>query len=66
MFYLIGFKNRFTTLLAWAITFLGDGRGQMAITNQMMYARVVTNWMEAQTQEATAEAEQQAERQAAS
>jgi NADH dehydrogenase len=66
LFYLIGFKNRFTTLLAWAITFLGDGRGQMAITNQMMYARVVTNWMEAQTQEATAEAEQQAERQAAS
>jgi len=65
LFYLIGFKNRFTTLVAWAITFLGDGRGQMAITNQMMYARVVTNWMEAQTQEATAAAEQ-TERQAAS
>jgi NADH:ubiquinone reductase (H+-translocating) len=65
LFYLIGFKNRFTTLVAWAITFLGDGRGQMAITNQMMYARVVTNWMEAQTQEAAAAAEQAA-RQAAS
>jgi NADH dehydrogenase len=62
LFYLIGFKNRFTTLVAWAITFLGDGRGQMAITNQMMYARVVTNWMEAQTQQAAAAAEQAGQR----
>jgi NADH dehydrogenase len=62
LFYLIGFKNRFTTLVAWAIAFLGDGRGQMAITNQMMYARVVTNWMEAQTQQAAAAAEQAGQR----
>jgi NADH dehydrogenase len=61
LLYLVGFKNRFTTVLAWFITFLGDGRGQMAITNQMMYARVVTNWMEAQAQEEmTATAEQAA------
>jgi NADH dehydrogenase len=60
--YLVGFKNRFTTVIAWFITFLGDGRGQMAITTQMIYARVVTqNWMEAQTQEATAAGEQSAE-----
>jgi NADH dehydrogenase len=66
LLYLVGFKNRFTTVIAWFITFLGDGRGQMAITTQMIYARVVTqNWMEAQTQEAAAAA-QQAERQAAS
>jgi NADH dehydrogenase len=66
LLYLVGFKNRFTTVVAWFITFLGDGRGQMAITTQMIYARVVTqNWMEAQTQEAAAAA-QQAERQAAS
>jgi NADH:ubiquinone reductase (H+-translocating) len=25
---------------------LGRTRGQMAITSQMIYARVVTNWME--------------------
>jgi NADH dehydrogenase len=50
LLYLVGFKNRFTTLVAWAITFVGDGRGQMSITNQMVYARVVTNWMESQTQ----------------
>ncbi|CQD04948.1 NADH dehydrogenase [Mycobacterium lentiflavum] len=59
LLYLVGFKNRFTTVIAWFITFLGDGRSQMAITNQMMYARVVTNWVEAQTQEATSEAERQ-------
>jgi len=58
LLYLVGFKNRFTTVIAWFITFLGDGRGQMAITTQMIYARVVTqNWMEAQNQEALAAAE---------
>jgi NADH dehydrogenase len=66
LLYLVGFKNRFTTVIAWFITFLGDGRSQMTITTQMIYARVVTqNWMEAQSQEATATAEQ-TERQAAS
>jgi NADH:ubiquinone reductase (H+-translocating) len=64
LLYLVGFKNRFTTVIAWFITFLGDGRSQMAITTQMIYARVVTqNWMEAQ--EALTQAEQ-AEKQAAS
>jgi NADH:ubiquinone reductase (H+-translocating) len=66
LFYLVGFKNRFTTLIAWTITFLGDGRGQMAITNQMMYARVVTNWFDAQTQQALeAERAEEAEHRAA-
>ncbi|MCV7409811.1 NADH dehydrogenase [Mycobacterium florentinum] len=61
LLYLVGFKNRFTTVIAWFITFLGDGRSQMAITTQMIYARVVTqNWMEAQNQEATAATEQRA------
>ncbi|BAX90753.1 NAD(P)/FAD-dependent oxidoreductase [Mycobacterium shigaense] len=56
LLYLVGFKNRFTTVVAWFITFLGDGRSQMAITNQMMYARVVTNWVESQTQEPATQA----------
>jgi NADH dehydrogenase len=52
LLYLVGFKNRFTTVIAWFITFLGDGRSQMAITSQMMYARVVTqNWIESQAQQ---------------
>jgi NADH:ubiquinone reductase (H+-translocating) len=59
LLYLVGFKNRFTTVIAWFITFLGDGRSQMAITTQMIYARVVAqNWMEAQAQEAAAAAQQ--------
>jgi NADH dehydrogenase len=62
LIYLVGFKNRFTTVIAWFITFLGDGRSQMTITTQMIYARVVTqNWMEAQAQEANAPGEQRAE-----
>ncbi|GBG40444.1 NAD(P)/FAD-dependent oxidoreductase [Mycobacterium montefiorense] len=66
LLYLVGFKNRFTTVIAWFITFLGDGRGQMAITSQMMYARVVAqNWMEATTQEATDQTEKQAAEQRA-
>jgi NADH dehydrogenase len=66
LYYLVGHKNRFTALLAWVISFLGRNRGQMAITSQMIYARVVTNWMEAQTQGALAAAEraEQAEKQA--
>ncbi|WP_118914071.1 NAD(P)/FAD-dependent oxidoreductase [Mycobacterium shigaense] len=56
LLYLVGFKNRFTTVVAWFITFLGDGRSQMAITNQMMYARVVTNWVESQTREPATQA----------
>ncbi|MBJ8337964.1 FAD-dependent oxidoreductase [Antrihabitans sp. YC3-6] len=39
LFYLVGYKNRFTTIVAWFITFLGRNRGQMAITGQMVYAR---------------------------
>lgn len=43
LYYLIGHKNRITTILAWLITFLGHGRGQMAITSQMIYARLAMN-----------------------
>ena len=37
--YLVGFKNRFTTLITWFITFLGHSRGQMAITERWVFAR---------------------------
>jgi len=65
--YLVGFKNRFTILIQWFVTFVGHGRGQMAITSQMIYARVVTQLMEAQTQGTLAATEraEAAERQAA-
>ncbi|MCV7402437.1 NAD(P)/FAD-dependent oxidoreductase [Mycobacterium fragae] len=58
LYYLVGFKNRFTTVIAWFITFLGHRRGQMAITSQMIYARLAMSQLQAQTQEALAAAEQ--------
>jgi NADH dehydrogenase len=50
LYYLVGHRNRIAALFAWGISFLGRTRGQMAITSQMIYARVVTQMMEAQTQ----------------
>lgn len=37
--YLIGFKNRITTLFHWAISFVGRGRGQRTTTNQQLVGR---------------------------
>ncbi|WP_182359960.1 NAD(P)/FAD-dependent oxidoreductase [Tomitella gaofuii] len=39
LMYLVGFKSRLTTLLSWATTFFGRGRGQMTITVQQVLAR---------------------------
>ena len=57
LYYLVGHRNRIAAIFAWGMSFLGRTRGQMAITSQMIYARVVTNWMEAQAQGALAAAE---------
>jgi NADH dehydrogenase len=67
LYYLVGHRNRIAAMFAWGISFLGRTRGQMAITSQMIYARVVTNMLEAQTQGALAAAEraEEAERKAA-
>lgn len=43
--YLVGFKNRFTTLINWFITFISHRRGQMAITSQMIYARLAMDML---------------------
>lgn len=40
LYYIIGHKNRITTVLSWLISFLGRGRSQMTITSQMIYARL--------------------------
>ncbi len=39
LYYLVGHQNRLTTVLAWLVSFVGSGRGQMTITSQMIYAR---------------------------
>ena len=57
LFYLVGFKNQFTTIVAWFVTFLGRGRGQMAITSQMIYARQAMTMLQ-QQQGALAAAEE--------
>jgi NADH:ubiquinone reductase (H+-translocating) len=68
LLYLVGFRNRIAAMFAWGISFLGRTRGQMAITSQMIYARVVTSLMQEQAEEgalAAAERAEAAERQAA-
>lgn len=37
--YLVGFKNRVTTVLHWAVSFLGRGRAQRTTTTQQLVAR---------------------------
>lgn len=56
--YLVGYRNRIAALFAWGISFMGRARGQMAITSQMIYARLVMTLMEQQAQGALAAAEQ--------
>jgi NADH dehydrogenase len=58
LLYLVGFKNRFTTLIAWFITFITQSRGQMAITSQMIYARLAMEMLQNQQKEALAAVEQ--------
>ncbi len=40
LYYLVGYRSRITTIISWFVTFLGSGRGQMAITEQQVYARL--------------------------
>ena len=39
LFYIIGFKNRLTTLLHWLVSFLGRGRAERTATSQQVAAR---------------------------
>ena len=46
LFYLIGFKNQVTTILHWAITFVGRGRSQRTITHQQSVGRAALHHMD--------------------
>lgn len=59
--YLVGFKNRVSTLLSWVITFNSHSRGQLATTSQMVYARLALEAVEKQMQHAVDDAEREAE-----
>ena len=39
LFYLIGFKNRLSTLIHWLVSFLGRGRAERTATSQQVAAR---------------------------
>ncbi|MCW3158105.1 NAD(P)/FAD-dependent oxidoreductase [Micropruina sonneratiae] len=40
LIYVVGFKNRITTLLHWTITFLGSGRSERVTTDQQLVGRL--------------------------
>jgi NADH dehydrogenase len=44
--YLVGFKNRLTTLLHWTVSFVGSGRSQRATTLAQLHSRVVERQLE--------------------
>ncbi len=39
LFYLVGFKNRLTTVLHWFVSFIGRGRSERVATVQQVFAR---------------------------
>jgi NADH dehydrogenase len=39
LYYLVGGRNRLVAVISWFLTFLGRGRGQMAITERWVFAR---------------------------
>jgi NADH:ubiquinone reductase (H+-translocating) len=40
LFYIVGFKNRFTTVVHWLVSFLGRGRAERVATQQQVYGRL--------------------------
>ena len=40
LIYVVGFKNRVTTLMHWVITFLGSGRSERVTTEQQLVGRL--------------------------
>ena len=45
MLYLVGFKNRVTTVLHWAVSFIGRGRAQRTTTHQQLVGRAALHAM---------------------
>jgi NADH dehydrogenase len=39
LYYLVGSRNRLIAIFSWFVTFLGRGRGQLAITERWVFAR---------------------------
>jgi len=52
LFYIIGFKSQVTTLLHWAVTFVGRDRAQRTITEQQVFGRLAMEQNDRQLPEA--------------
>ena len=38
--FMTGFRNRFTTILGWTLSFIGSGRSERTLTTQQVIGRV--------------------------
>lgn len=45
LYYLVGYRSRIVTVIHWFVTFLGRSRGQMAATEQWVFARLALEAM---------------------
>jgi NADH dehydrogenase len=52
LYYLVGYRSRIITVIQWFVTFLGRSRGQMAATEQWVFARLAVEAVQADQQEA--------------
>jgi NADH dehydrogenase len=48
LMYLVGFKHRVTTVMHWAVSFVGRGRSERAVTAQQVFARTAMEQRAAQ------------------
>jgi NADH dehydrogenase len=58
LMYLTGFKNRFTALLHWMLTFISNDRAERTITAQQIYARRAIGKLEGGTAAVASSAEE--------
>lgn len=52
LYYLVGYRSRIITVIQWFVTFLGRTRGQMAATEQWVFARLAVEAVQADQQDA--------------
>ena len=61
LLYLVGFKNRLSTLFSWILTFTSHSRSQLTTTSQWVYARLAMTIVEKQLHSPVASSEQLAD-----
>ncbi|WP_192498615.1 NAD(P)/FAD-dependent oxidoreductase [Ornithinimicrobium pratense] len=45
LFYIIGFKSQLTTLMHWAVSFVGRDRSERTVTEQQVFARLALEYL---------------------